>query len=40
MKSLFHLAYHVPDLDAARSFYGNVLGSGLINRDSSSMLRR
>jgi uncharacterized protein len=26
MKSLFHLAYHVTDLDAARSFYGNVLG--------------
>jgi extradiol dioxygenase family protein len=26
MKSLFHLAYHVTDLDAARSFYGDVLG--------------
>jgi uncharacterized protein len=26
MKSLFHLAYHVTDLDAARSFYGGVLG--------------
>ncbi|PPE70186.1 VOC family protein [Caldimonas thermodepolymerans] len=26
MKSLFHLAYHVHDLDAARDFYGRVLG--------------
>jgi extradiol dioxygenase family protein len=26
MKSLFHLAYHVADLDAARAFYGGVLG--------------
>lgn len=26
MKSLFHLAYHVDDLDAARAFYGGVLG--------------
>lgn len=26
MKSLFHLAYHVNDLDAARAFYGGVLG--------------
>lgn len=26
MKSLFHLAYHVHDLDAARAFYGGVLG--------------
>lgn len=26
MKSLFHLAYHVTDLDAARHFYGTVLG--------------
>lgn len=26
MKSLFHLAYHVTDLDAARRFYGGVLG--------------
>lgn len=26
MKSLFHLAYHVTDLDAARHFYGDVLG--------------
>ncbi len=26
MKSLFHLAYHVTDLDAARQFYGTVLG--------------
>ena len=26
MKSLFHLAYHVHDLDAARGFYGGVLG--------------
>ncbi|NLH83033.1 MAG: dioxygenase [Phyllobacteriaceae bacterium] len=26
MKSLFHLAYHVTDLDAARAFYGGVLG--------------
>ena len=26
MKSLFHLAYHVTDLDVARRFYGGVLG--------------
>ncbi|NUZ06424.1 VOC family protein [Piscinibacter koreensis] len=26
MHSLFHLAYHVRDLDAARRFYGGVLG--------------
>lgn len=26
MKSLFHLAYHVTDLQKARSFYGNLLG--------------
>lgn len=26
MKSLFHLAMHVRDLDAARRFYGGVLG--------------
>lgn len=26
MKALFHLAYHVTDLDAARHFYGGVLG--------------
>lgn len=26
MKSLFHLAFHVHDLDAARRFYGGVLG--------------
>jgi extradiol dioxygenase family protein len=26
MKSLFHLAYHVTDLDEARDFYGGVLG--------------
>ncbi|MGE0142779.1 MAG: VOC family protein [Planctomycetota bacterium] len=26
MQSLFHLAYHVTDLDAARGFYGGVLG--------------
>ncbi len=26
MQSLFHLAYHVRDLDAARGFYGGVLG--------------
>jgi extradiol dioxygenase family protein len=26
MKSLFHLAIHVTDLDAARGFYGDVLG--------------
>lgn len=26
MQSLFHLAYHVRDLDAARQFYGTVLG--------------
>ena len=26
MRSLFHFAFHVTDLDAARRFYGNVLG--------------
>ena len=26
MNALFHLAYHVTDLDAARAFYGGVLG--------------
>jgi extradiol dioxygenase family protein len=26
MRSLFHLAYHVTDLAAARRFYGDVLG--------------
>ncbi|WP_457580870.1 VOC family protein [Ensifer canadensis] len=26
MKSLFHLAFHVKDLDDARRFYGDVLG--------------
>jgi hypothetical protein len=26
MKSLFHLAFHVTDLEAARRFYGGVLG--------------
>lgn len=26
MNSLFHLAYHVHDLDAARKFYGDLLG--------------
>ena len=26
MRSQFHLAYHVIDLDAARQFYGGVLG--------------
>ncbi len=26
MKSLFHLAFHVSDLDEARRFYGGVLG--------------
>jgi uncharacterized protein len=26
MKSLFHLAFHVHDLGAARAFYGGVLG--------------
>ena len=26
MKSLFHLAYNVTDLDTARRFYGDVLG--------------
>ncbi len=26
MKSLFHLAYHVDDLDTARTFYGGLLG--------------
>ncbi|MAN76998.1 MAG: dioxygenase, partial [Rhizobiales bacterium] len=25
-QSVFHLAYHVTDLDAARRFYGGVLG--------------
>ena len=28
MQSVFHLAYHVTDLDAARAFYGGVLGCG------------
>lgn len=26
MNSLFHLAYHVSDLEAARQFYGGLLG--------------
>ena len=26
MQSAFHLAYHVTDLDAARAFYGDLLG--------------
>ena len=26
MRSIFHLAFHVHDLDAARRFYGGVLG--------------
>lgn len=26
MRALFHLAYHVSDLNAARAFYGDVLG--------------
>jgi extradiol dioxygenase family protein len=26
MKSVFHLAYHVTDLDEARWFYGDILG--------------
>ena len=26
MQSIFHLAFHVRDLDGARRFYGNVLG--------------
>jgi extradiol dioxygenase family protein len=26
MRALFHMAYHVHDLDAARAFYGGVLG--------------
>jgi extradiol dioxygenase family protein len=26
MKSVFHLAFHVHDLDAARRFYGGLLG--------------
>ena len=26
LKSAFHLAYHVTDLDAARAFYGELLG--------------
>ena len=25
-RSIFHLAFHVRDLDAARAFYGNLLG--------------
>jgi extradiol dioxygenase family protein len=28
MQSIFHLAYHVRDLDEARRFYGEVLGCG------------
>ena len=27
MRSVFHLAYHVHDLDEARKFYGDVLGA-------------
>ena len=27
MRSVFHLAYHVHDLDEARSFYGGLLGA-------------
>lgn len=26
MRSAFHLAYHVTDLDTSRRFYGDVLG--------------
>lgn len=26
MKSLFHIAYHVTDLNQSREFYGNLLG--------------
>ena len=26
MKSLFHVSYHVTDLEASRNFYGNILG--------------
>ncbi|MEC8042195.1 MAG: VOC family protein, partial [Pseudomonadota bacterium] len=26
MMSIFHLAYHVDDLDKARAFYGDLLG--------------
>jgi len=26
MRSLFHLAFHVPDLDETRRFYGELLG--------------
>lgn len=26
MRSIFHLAYHVRDLEASRAFYGDVLG--------------
>ena len=26
MQSVFHLAYHVTDLDEARAFYGGTLG--------------
>ncbi|MFL9926053.1 VOC family protein [Herbaspirillum lusitanum] len=26
MQSIFHLAYHVTDLDQARKFYGDILG--------------
>ncbi|MBR9651188.1 VOC family protein [Thalassovita aquimarina] len=27
MRSVFHLAYHVRDLDEARAFYGDLLGA-------------
>lgn len=27
MRSVFHLAYHVRDLDEARAFYGDILGA-------------
>lgn len=26
MKSLFHVSYHVTDLETSRNFYGNILG--------------
>ena len=31
MPSIFHLAFHVHDLDASRHFYGTVLGLSLIH---------
>ena len=31
MRSLFHFAFNVTDLDQARRFYGEVLGLSLIH---------